>query len=145
MSPAQFILTPWKSTLSPPGVIHFVHHPEAAAVDRALVDFELARQLLRIDLLVVVRTDWQGRRRIDVCPLRLADADEGAESAERGTAGIVGVDSTSGTWFELHVLSFVGGYTSIRNLRHGLRSGCAFPDTDFTFLDKQFAIDALFA
>ena len=80
------------------GVLHFVHHPEAAAVDRALVDFELTRQLLRIDLLVVVRTHRKGRRRIDVSPLSLADADKGAESAERGAAGVVGMDSASRTW-----------------------------------------------
>ena len=80
-----------------PGVIQFVHHPEAAAVDRALVHFEFTGQPLRIDLLVVVRADREGCRRIDVSPLGLADADKGADSAERGTAGVVGVDSSSRT------------------------------------------------
>ena len=105
-----------------PGVIHFVHHPEAAAVDRALVHFEFTRQLLRIDLLVVVRANREGCRRIDVSPLGLADADKGAESAERGTAGVVGVDSASGACFQFHGFEF-------SHLSFGLRdcSCCCCP------------------
>ena len=79
------------------GDLEFVHHPEAAAVDHAHVHFELARQLLGIDLLVVLRADRHVGRRVDVSPLGLADADKGAHAVERGAAGVVGMDSASGT------------------------------------------------
>ena len=65
----------------------FVHHPEAAAIDGALIHFEFFRQLLGVDLLVVVRADREGCRRIDVSPLGLADADEGADVRGRRHRG----------------------------------------------------------
>ena len=118
-----------------PSVIHFVHHPKAAAIDRALIHFEFTCQPLRIDLLVVVWANREGRRRIDVSPLGLADADEGAESAERGTAGVVGVDSSSRTCFQFHfAFSFRLNDWSLDTVRlrnvvaAGVRVVAAWPD-----------------
>ena len=80
------------------GDLELVHHPEAAAVDRAHVHFEFFRQFLGVDLFIVVRADGQGICRVDVSPLGLADADEGAHSVESGTAGVFGLESTSRTY-----------------------------------------------
>ena len=51
------------------GDLELVHHPEAPVVDDAHVHFEFFRQFLGVDLLVVVRADGQGIRRVDVSPL----------------------------------------------------------------------------
>ena len=108
MSPTQIHPDTMKVDGVSGGDLELVHHPEAAVIDRAHVDFEFTGQLHGIDLLVVVRADGQGIRRVDVSPLGPADADEGAHAVERGTAGVVGLESASRTYFQFHfVFSFL--------------------------------------
>ena len=68
----------------------FVHQPDTSAVDRAHVDFQIARQAHGIDLLVTVGRQLIERRgRVDMASLGRANADEGAESAKRFVAGVL--------------------------------------------------------
>ena len=67
-----------------------------------VVGYVTGAALYAMLLAMVVRANREGCRRIDVSPLSLADADKGTESAERGTAGVVGVNSAGGACFQFH-------------------------------------------
>ena len=90
--------------------LDFVHHPEASAVDRAHVHFELCRQLLGIDLLVGLGVDGDRCRRIDVGPLGLASADKGPHPVEGKAAGVLEAQPAQGfhTGFQFHLISCFG-------------------------------------
>ena len=71
--------------------IHFVHEPDASAVDRAHIDLEFTRQTHGIDLLVALGGNFvEICCRIDVSSLSRSGADEGSESAKRLAAGVLG-------------------------------------------------------
>jgi hypothetical protein len=69
----------------------FVHEPDASAVDRAHIYFELKRKPHGIDPLVALGGDVrERRRRIDMSPLSGPGAYKGSESAKRLIAGVLG-------------------------------------------------------